>query len=52
MELVYEIQRNCAQVMRILGYKLVDSEKELRNMRVPLLIDWGNKGLLRTKPYI
>ncbi|CAB3984268.1 carbohydrate sulfotransferase 1 [Paramuricea clavata] len=52
MELVSEIQRNCAQVMRILGYKLVNSEKELRNMRVPLLVDWGNKGLLRTKPYI
>ena len=51
MPLVDEIQKNCAQVMRILGYKFVKSDKELSDMRVPLVVDWDNKGFLRTKPY-
>ncbi len=52
MRLVNVIQNSCAQVMSILGYKMVYSERELRDMRVPLVVDWDNKGFLRTKPFI
>ena len=52
MPLVDEIQNTCKQVMKVLGYKFVHSDKELRDMRVPLVIDWDSKGLLRTEPYL
>ena len=52
MRLVNEIQRKCAKVMGILGYKIVHSEQQLRDMKEPLVLDWGNEGYLRTKPYI
>ena len=51
LRLVNEIQKNCAQVMGILGYKMVHSEWQLRNMKEPLVVDWGDNGFLRTKPY-
>ena len=52
MSLVNEIQNNCAQVMDILGYKLVHSKKELRDTNVPLVVNWNKKGFLRKEPYL
>ena len=48
MTLVAEVQKQCSDVMRILGYTTVRSDAELRDMSKSLVLEWDNEGLLRT----
>ena len=48
MTLVAEVQKQCSDVMRILGYTTVRSDAELRDMSKSLVVEWDNEGLLRT----
>ena len=48
MTLVAEVQNECSEVLRILGYKLVYSDEELRNISKSLVIEWRDGGLLRS----
>ena len=47
MTLVAEVQKQCSDVMRILGYTTVRSDAELRDISKSLVVEWETRSLTR-----
>lgn len=52
MILVAQVQKECSEVLSILGYRLVHSANDLKNTSLSLVNEWSKKGLLKTAEII